>query len=98
MTREEVFQRLRPYEQELRASGVAALYLFGSTARREAMPDSDVDLLFDVGDAPHFSLFTQAELQVRLCRLLGTDVDFVERDALRPRIRARVEADMVRLF
>jgi len=82
----------------LRASGLGALYLFGSTARGEATDESDVDLLFELGDAPKFSLLDQCTIQVRLEELLNVSVDLVERDALRPRIKARVEPELVRIF
>lgn len=38
---------LKAHETELRHLGVQYLWLFGSTARGEARPDSDVDLFFD---------------------------------------------------
>lgn len=44
MTREEAIAKVKPHEAELRAAGMAALYLFGSTARNEANARSDVDL------------------------------------------------------
>jgi predicted nucleotidyltransferase len=98
MTRDEALKRLRPCEPELRASGLAALYLFGSTARNEAVRDSDLDLLFELGDVPKFSLLDQCAIQIRLEELLNISVDLVERDSLRPRIKARVEPEMVRIF
>lgn len=87
-------------EPELRESGIGALYLFGSRARGDHRPDSDIDLLFDVSDAAdaHFSLLDQTGLMVRLEEALGSDVDFVERRALRPRIRPHAEAEKVRIF
>jgi hypothetical protein len=45
-------------------SGVARLYLFGSVARHEARPDSDVDLFFDT-DNPRFSLIELVDVQER---------------------------------
>ena len=98
MTRDEALKRLRPCESELRASGLAALYLFGSTARGDATSESDVDLLFELGDAPDFSLLHQAMLQNKLEILLGCRVDLVSRNALRPRMKQRVEADLVPVF
>ena len=84
---------------ELRARGVHALYLFGSEARGDAREDSDIDLAFDVDpDCPKFSLLDQGALQVMLQDRLGRKVDFVERQAMRPRMRARVESEMVRLL
>src|ERR1044072_8524073 len=98
MTRDEVLGRLQPHEPELRSSGLAALYLFGSTARGEATNESDVDLLFELGDARYFSLLSQASLQIRLSDVLGTNVDLVEREGLRPRMRKRIEPELVRIF
>lgn len=43
MNREEVLQILRTHQQELKDLGVRSLELFGSVARNEARPDSDVD-------------------------------------------------------
>lgn len=94
MTRKEAIRRLKAYEGPLRLEGIRALYLFGSTARDEARLNSDLDLLFELGDAPHFSLLDQADIQVRLSEALGLNVDLVPRSAL----RARVEPEMVQVF
>ena len=83
---------------ELRAAGVSALYLFGSQARGDAGEASDIDLLFEVDERSHFSLIDQARVQLRLEELFGSKVDFVSRGGLRPRMRQRVEADMVRVL
>lgn len=83
---------------ELRGAGLRALYLFGSEARGEASETSDIDLLFEVEDDAAFSLVDQATLQIRLQEMFGRKVDFVERQALRPRMRGRVEREMVRLL
>jgi uncharacterized protein len=85
---------------ELRASGIGAIYLFGSQARGDFAQDSDIDLAFDVSDEvdERFSVLDQARLMVRLEELLGKKVDFCERSTLRPRIRQRVEAEMVRVL
>jgi uncharacterized protein len=45
MNREEVLQILRTHQQELKDLGVKSIELFGSVARNEARPDSDVDCL-----------------------------------------------------
>ena len=83
---------------ELRAAGLSALYLFGSQARGDASEASDIDLLFEVENDDDFSLLDQAGLQLRLQELFGRKVDFVERQALRPRMRERVEREMVRIL
>lgn len=69
--------------------------VFGSVARGEATPGSDIDLLIEMG--PGRSLLDQAGLVVDLHELLGHDVDVVTSDALRPRIRQRVLAEAIPL-
>jgi predicted nucleotidyltransferase len=65
--------------------------VFGSVARDEDDPDSDVDLLMDI--PPTYSLFAMARLQRELSVLLGVQVDLGSVDDLRPRIRERVLAE-----
>lgn len=90
--------RLKPLERRLRARGINALYLFGSTARDEADAASDLDLLYEYDPAQAFSLFDQAGAMLELSDALGTRVDLVSRIGLRPRLRARIEDEMVRVF
>jgi predicted nucleotidyltransferase len=47
MNRDAVIARLKSLEPALRDSGIVALYPYGSHARDEARPDSDIDLLVD---------------------------------------------------
>lgn len=69
--------------------------LFGSIARGDATPESDIDVLVRM-DAGR-SLLDQAALLVELRELLGRDVDVVTTDALRQRIRERVLDEAVAL-
>ena len=98
MRRDDALARLKQLEPDLRRQGLSALYLFGSVARDEATEESDVDVAFDVPDDVPFSLFDQASILNDLSDELGVKVDFVELRAFRPRIRARVQADMVQVF
>jgi uncharacterized protein len=98
MAHSETLNRLRLLEPELRAQGVCALYLFGSAARGEDRPGSDVDLLFDIAQDVRFSLFDQARIMRRLGEHLQAPVDLVPRRALHPAIKAGVEADQVQVF
>ncbi len=90
--------RLKPFERRLRERGVSALYLFGSTARDEARLDSDLDLLFEHDPKARFTLFTQAGLMQELSDQIGTKVDLIARDGLRPRFREKIEREMVKVF
>jgi predicted nucleotidyltransferase len=96
MTREDVFEKIRPLAPELKRLGLGKLYLFGSVARDEA-ETNDVDLLYETspGEMGFFELMDATE---RLETLLGTRVDLVRRDLLHPRIRPRVEADLVEIY
>jgi uncharacterized protein len=98
MKRETALARLKPLERDLRKRGVNALYLFGSTARNEARDTSDLDLLFDYDPSSSFSLFDQAGLMLDLSDQLGSKVDLVSLRGLRPRLKARVEGEMIRIF
>ena len=98
MKRDAALAMLKPFEPRLRARGISALYLFGSTARDEAGEESDLDLLFEYDPARPFSLFDQAGAMLELSDGLGAQVDLVSRIGLRPRLRDRVEAEMVRVF
>ncbi|HEX8272358.1 MAG TPA: nucleotidyltransferase family protein [Longimicrobiaceae bacterium] len=94
MRRDEALRMLREHRAELEALGVRSLALFGSVARDEAGPESDVDLLVDL-DAPTFSGYMDAKfyLEDLLCR----KVDLVTEDGLRPRVRPYVERDLIRV-
>lgn len=68
--------------------GASNVRVFGSVARGEARPDSDVDFLVDL--KPGRSLLDLGGLLMDLQRLLGRNVDVVTEAGLRPRIRPRV--------
>jgi predicted nucleotidyltransferase len=94
MTRGEAIQRLVAARPELATLGVRSLDLFGSVARGEAGPASDVDLLVDF-DKP-IGLFHFFRVQRRLEEILGCRVDLVMRDAVKRQLRDRIFAEAVR--
>jgi uncharacterized protein len=75
--------------------GVTSIRVFGSVARGDAGPESDVDFLIEAGRdvTPWFPGGLVADLE----DLLGRDVDVVEACALRPRIGRNVLAEAVPL-
>lgn len=98
MDRSEIIRRLRSHEAELRAAGIVRLGLFGSTAREEQTSGSDIDLLATLDETKALSLLDLVHLENRLSDLLGRKVDLVEESCLKPRIRPRIEKDVVRAF
>lgn len=94
MGRHEVLSILQANRSALNERfGVARLSLFGSVARDEAVQGSDVDLLVEF-DKP-VGLFSFLELQDHLESLLGCAVDLGTPQSLKPRLRARVMAEVV---
>ena len=77
------------------AHGVRNLRVFGSVARGEDRPDSDVDLLADL--PPGLSLFGLGRVEADLEAILGSRVDLIPAADLKPGVRPRVERDLVAL-
>jgi len=96
MRKDEVLWRLREHRDELRKRfGVKSLAIFGSVARGEAGPDSEVDVLVEFDPRAHVGIFKMAELKEFSEKLLGCSVDIVTPDGLRPWMRERVQKEMV---
>jgi predicted nucleotidyltransferase len=89
---------LRAHETDLRALGVGRLWLFGSIARGDAGPRSDVDVMIAVPAGRKFSLFDLGEVRVELCELLDREVDVVIEEGLRPDFRNDIASDLVDVF
>lgn len=97
--RERVLALLRAKEAELRGLGVMRLRLFGSIARGEAGPDSDVDLLAEIDHSTKFSLIDHVGLEFDLSELLSRRVDISTAPwKMGPRMRRRVEQDAIEVF
>jgi len=91
-TRERTIDRLRAAEPEIRRLGVRRLALFGSVARGEARPSSDVDLLVEF--APGQKSFDRfMALSDLLERLLSCPVELVTLEALSPFIGPHILAE-----
>ena len=97
MERTEAIARLKAHEAELRQLGVQHLYLFGSTARGDATPDSDVDLFFD-HERGKLGLFQLMDVKERAAEILGCKTDIMTRRSLHPVVRKRIEASALQVF
>jgi predicted nucleotidyltransferase len=98
MTRDQAASELKRHADALRARGAASAFLFGSTARGEAGPDSDVDVFIDVQPGRKFSLIDLAGMHAFLVSELGVDVDLTTRTSLHPKLRDQIESEAVRVF
>ena len=90
-----VHRRRRDLVAAAAAHGVTNLRVFGSVARGQDRPDSDLDLLADV--PPGMGLLGLGRVQDELEAILGSPVDLVPAGDLKPGVRTRAEGDLVAL-
>src|SRR2546423_31395 len=98
MIRDSVMSTLRAALPDLRREfGVQELYIFGSVARGDDHPDSDVDVLVEFQPGSRPTLFTLAGIKIRLEDILGRSVDVGTPDGLKPRVRDTINAEKLRV-
>jgi predicted nucleotidyltransferase len=98
MRRDEVIAKLKQTEPALKGFGVAALYLFGSHARDEAGPDSDVDVFVDPAPEKDFGFLPFMNAYEAIKGVVGEKVDYGTRNGLHPLLRADIENEAIRVF
>lgn len=77
---------------------VVRAYIFGSFARGENGPDSDIDILVTFDRSAKVSLFDHVSMTYDLEELLGMEVDLVTEGTLLPRIAASADNDKVLVY
>lgn len=92
-TRAEVIERLRGARGSLDRLGVDSLALFGSAARDQLLPSSDVDILVRFSGRPTFDAFMDVKLELEA--LLGRRVDLVTPGGLKPRLAELIKEDLL---
>ena len=95
---ETIIAKLRELAPALKAQGVKRLALFGSRARGDARPDSDLDILVDTtvrGEVPPFDFFKVLNL---IQDATGLRAQISMRDLLKPRIAERIADDVIEVF
>ncbi len=75
--------------------GTRSVALFGSAARDELRPDSDIDILVEFDGPASFDAYFG--LKDHLEASLGRSVDLVTAGGLKPRAREHVERDLIRV-
>lgn len=92
MTRDELLTKLRELKPWLEEQGIVNVRLFGSYARDEAGPDSDVDLLVETSRPMGLEFLTTERL---LGERLGLDVTFCSWEVMKPYVQENVQRDLV---
>ena len=96
LDRAQVCADLKAAEPVLRTIGVDALWLFGSVARGEAVPESDVDIAVDM--TPDTALGVRNRIRAELERRLGRTVGLTEAGRMKPYILQAARQDAIAIF
>jgi predicted nucleotidyltransferase len=98
MQKQELIQRLKALHPQLVAEGVEHLYLYGSRARQDNRPDSDVDLLVDFAPRLQPSILNLIGVE----HIVGDNIGLVAharpRDGLRDNFYSRIAPDIIEVF
>jgi predicted nucleotidyltransferase len=101
MNRDQVIRALKAHEQELRASGVVSVSLFGSVARGEDRTH-DVDVVVRLGNnfsAPGLDYISRLDdLESFLSGILGCKVDVIEEPVRKERFQREIDRDRALAF
>lgn len=98
MNSPEIIARLRENEAALRSRGVAHAALFGSRARGDNRPNSDIDIMVKFDPAARVTVFGYAGVKNYIADLFDGPVDVVNRDGLKPYLRPSALADAFYAF
>jgi uncharacterized protein len=98
MNRTEAISRLQSCGPAIQALGATSLYLYGSTVRDNARPESDLDLFIDYDPKSRFNAFDLIGIKLFLEEELRARVDVTTRDGLHPRLRRDIEQSAIRVF
>jgi predicted nucleotidyltransferase len=98
MDKDAVIAVLRTHRAELQKLGVKHAALFGSVARGEAGPNSDIDIALDFDAANIPTVYQFVGMAERVQELFEGHVDVIDRKALRPAIAVNVERDIIDAF
>ena len=93
-----VLEVLKEHEADLRKLGVLHASVFGSVARGETRPMSDIDVLIDLDPEKPIGVFEYARLKLSISELLGGAGDIVNSSKLKPLLRDEILRESVNAF
>ena len=98
MNAQEAIATLRRHESALRSQGIVHAAVFGSVARGNNRPDSDLDILVEFKPGCEGSVYDYLRLKEYVAGLFTVPVDVIDRAALKPHLRAPTIRDAVYAF
>ncbi len=90
-----IIQKLRAF---FVSEPIEKAWVFGSYARGEETPESDVDILVRYTQNTCLGLFGISALIEKLEKLLGKKVDLVDEESLYPRVAKMVNAEKIQVY
>ena len=98
MDKDAVIATLRAHRADLERLGVIHAALFGSVARGEAGPESDIDIAVDMDDEIVRTIYDYAGVKLGIAEFFEGPVDVVNRAGLKPGVRENVARDLIYAF
>ena len=98
MDRQSIIAILREHQAELHRQGVLHAALFGSVARGDAAPGSDIDIMIDLDPDARLGAFDYVGLKDYIAGLFDSPVDVVNREGLKPYVKPAALSDAVYAF
>lgn len=99
----QVIGALKSIQPILRRAGVRHAGVFGSTARGDHRPDSDIDILIDIDAKRMGDVLAYIDVTDRIIKAIGTrcpgvEIDVADHATLKPKIRQRAERESIYAF
>ena len=98
MDRESIIARLRENEAALRARGIVHAALFGSRARGDNRPDSDIDILIEIAPDSVQDIYAYAGLKAAVAAIFAERVDVTNRNFLKPFVKPLADNEAIYAF